>query len=62
LGAAEAFRDASGAARPEYLQAPFDRTVTAAREALGVEEFDAARAEGRALTWEQAFEEALVRA
>jgi predicted ATPase len=59
LGAAEALRDASGAARPEYLLALVDRTTTAAREALGMEEYEAAWAEGGALSWEQAIEAAL---
>jgi hypothetical protein len=61
LGAATAFRTASGEARPPYLRAPIDRVVAGVRAALGKEAFDAAWAEGAALSIEQAIAAALTR-
>ena len=59
LGAAGALPSAPLAARSLYLRAPVDRAVAAARAALGEDAYNAARAEGAALTQEQAIAEAL---
>jgi hypothetical protein len=59
LGAVEALRAAPLAARMLYLQAPADRAAAVAREAMGQDAFDAARAEGATLSLEQAVAEAL---
>lgn len=59
LGASEAVPAAGGPQLPPYLHALVDRAVAAARDALGAEAFEAARAEGAALSQEQAITEAL---
>jgi tetratricopeptide (TPR) repeat protein len=59
LGAAQALRSVPVAARTLHLPAPSDRAAVAARAALGAEAFEAALAEGAALSPEQAVAEAL---
>jgi tetratricopeptide (TPR) repeat protein len=59
LGASEAVHPAGGPQPPPYLQALVDRAVASARDALGDEAFEAAQAEGAALSPEQAIAEAL---
>jgi tetratricopeptide (TPR) repeat protein len=54
LGAAEAASLALGKVRPVALSPEFERMVETARAALGEEAFAATRAEGRAMTVEQA--------
>jgi tetratricopeptide (TPR) repeat protein len=58
LGAA-AMQPAGGPRRPAFVTALVDRAVAAARDALGPAEFEAAQAEGAALSHEQAIAEAL---
>jgi predicted ATPase len=59
LGAAEALLPASGPHRLPYLQALMDRAAATAREALGTQAFETAKADGAALSEEQAIAEAL---
>ena len=64
VGAAEALHEAVGV--PVYLyyrryRALYERTLAAVRSALGAEAFEAARAEGRAMSFEQAVGSALQR-
>ncbi len=59
FGAAEALREAMGAPLAPVEQDEYDRSVAAAREALGEEAFEAAWAEGRAMTMEEAIAYAL---
>jgi non-specific serine/threonine protein kinase len=54
LGAADAFRRAINAPRQSSDRADFQRSVAAARTAMGDKAFEAAWAEGQALTLEQA--------
>jgi len=54
LGAAAGIRQRMGHARLPMYQAGYDAAVAAVREALGQEDFDAAWAEGLALTTEDA--------
>ncbi|MGO9154009.1 LuxR C-terminal-related transcriptional regulator [Mycobacterium sp.] len=54
LGAADGFRQRLGHARFPMYQADYDAAVTAVREALGQSDFDAAWAEGAALSTEEA--------
>ncbi len=60
-GAATALRDGIGSPRSPRDQEQFDRGVAAVRSALGEAAFDAAFAEGRALTMEEAIAYALNR-
>ena len=62
IGAAEGLHEAVGV--PVYVyyelhRSIYDRTVSAVRSRLGEEGFEEARAEGRAMTFEQAVEYAL---
>ncbi len=57
-GAAAALRDATGAPLPSVDRASFDRTLSAARAALGTAAFEAAWAAGQALSPDQAIDEA----
>jgi tetratricopeptide (TPR) repeat protein len=59
LGAAKAPFDATGSLTDPFDRAEFDRSTAAARAQLGEEAFAAAWAAGRAMTLEQAIEEAL---
>jgi tetratricopeptide (TPR) repeat protein len=59
LGAAAALLRNSGARLQPIDEAAFDRSVTAARTALGEDAFAAAWAEGRAMTLQQAMTYAL---
>ena len=52
-GTAEALREAIGAPLPPIERADYERAVATARDQLGAESFDAAWAEGRAMTAEQ---------
>jgi DNA-binding CsgD family transcriptional regulator len=54
FGAADAIRQRTGQARFPAYQAGYDATVAAARDALGQQTFDSARAEGAALSTEEA--------
>jgi DNA-binding CsgD family transcriptional regulator len=54
LGAAEAIRQRTGEARFPMYQAGYDAAVAAVRDALGQNNFDAARAEGAVLSTEEA--------
>jgi predicted ATPase/class 3 adenylate cyclase/DNA-binding CsgD family transcriptional regulator len=54
LGAAAGIRQRMGHARYPMYQSGYDAAVTAVREALGKEDFDAAWAEGAALSTEEA--------
>jgi DNA-binding NarL/FixJ family response regulator len=54
VGAAESIRQLTGHARLPMYQAGYDAAVSAVREALGQNDFDAARAEGAALSTEEA--------
>jgi tetratricopeptide (TPR) repeat protein len=54
LGAADALRAAIGAPLPPTDQAPVERTVVSLRAALGDDAYEAAWAEGQALTLEEA--------
>jgi predicted ATPase/DNA-binding CsgD family transcriptional regulator len=54
FGAAEATRKVTGEVRLPMYQADYDTAVAALREALGQDEFDAAWAEGTALSIEEA--------
>jgi tetratricopeptide (TPR) repeat protein len=58
LGAAAALRDADGTPATGRERATADRTLAAAREALGDDAFDAAWREGRAMPPEQVVAEA----
>ncbi len=58
LGAAATLREAGGTPLRPVDRADYDRTVTAARTALGDNAFAAAWAEGRALSLEQTVAEA----
>lgn len=58
-GAAEALREAMGSSILPYEVAEQERGMAAAREALGEEGFEAARAEGEAMTQEQMIAEAI---
>jgi len=53
-GAAEAIRQRTGQVRFPMYQADYDAAVSAARDALGQQDFDAAWAEGAAMTTEEA--------
>ncbi len=59
FGAADAQREASGAARQPVFRAPDTRNIAVARTALGQDTFASAWAEGRSTSLEQAIEEAL---
>jgi predicted ATPase len=59
LGAAEALLPASGPHRLPYLQALVDHAAATAREALGTQAFETAKADGAALSEERAIAEAL---
>jgi hypothetical protein len=59
FGATETLRAALGLRREAVEQAHHDQRVAATRAALAKESFDAAWAEGRAMTLEQAIEYAL---
>jgi hypothetical protein len=59
FGAAEGGRDAIGAPLPPAERSEHDRSVAAARAALGDEAFAAAWAEGRTMTFERAIAYAL---
>jgi tetratricopeptide (TPR) repeat protein len=59
LGAAEAFCETLGARPPVASVEEYERIVSEGRAALGEAAFDAAWAEGRAMTLEQAVAEAL---
>jgi DNA-binding NarL/FixJ family response regulator len=54
LGAAEAVREAIGAALPAYFSVKLERNTAAARRALGEARFGAAFAQGRTMTPEEA--------
>jgi predicted ATPase/DNA-binding CsgD family transcriptional regulator len=54
LGAADGIRQRMGHARFPMYQAGYDATITAVREALGQDDFDAAWTEGAALSVEEA--------
>jgi predicted ATPase/class 3 adenylate cyclase len=58
-GAAEALREQIGAVMWPIDRPDYERRAAAARAALADEAFDAAWQAGRALTWEQAMDEAL---
>jgi hypothetical protein len=60
LGAAAALREAIGAPPTPRERCRVERSVAAARAALGEEAFAAAWAAGQALTWEDAVALALV--
>jgi predicted ATPase/DNA-binding SARP family transcriptional activator/class 3 adenylate cyclase len=60
-GAAETLREAAGIPLPEIDREQYDHYLDAARAALGEERFERAWAAGRAMTPEQAVEEALQR-
>jgi len=53
-GSAEVLREAIGAPRPPFERVRYERAVAAARIQLGEQAFDAAWAEGRTMTLEQA--------
>ena len=62
IGAAEGLHEAFG--MPVYVyyephRSPYESTVTAVRSQMGEEAFEAARADGRAMTFEQAVEYSL---
>jgi predicted ATPase/DNA-binding CsgD family transcriptional regulator len=57
LGAADALREAIGTPVPPCERADHDRNVSALRATIGEKAFEKARAEGRALTLEQALAE-----
>jgi hypothetical protein len=59
FGAAEALREAIGHLPNPQAQADYDDCLDATRSRLGVIAFEAAWAEGRAMTLEQAIEYAL---
>ena len=59
FGAAAALREAIGAVFSRDERDECERTIAAAREALGEEAFEAAWAEGRAMTMEEAIAYAL---
>lgn len=59
FGAAEALREAIGAPLPPADRADYDRSVAAVRVLLDEEAFKAAWAQGRAMTLEEAMNEAL---
>ncbi len=61
LGAAGALREQLGAPLPPSERADYDRVVEATRLAVGPKSFALAWAEGRALSPEQAVEDALAR-
>jgi DNA-binding CsgD family transcriptional regulator len=54
FGAADAIRQRIGVVRFAVYQAGYDAAITSIRDALGVGAFDAARAEGAALSIEEA--------
>jgi predicted ATPase/DNA-binding SARP family transcriptional activator len=54
MGAAEGLREAAGVPLPPYTAADRGDAAAAARRALGADAFDAALAEGQAMTMEQA--------
>jgi tetratricopeptide (TPR) repeat protein len=58
-GAAESLMEAQGAAWPPDERPHYERTVEAARDALGAEAFEVARARGRAMTTDDAVQLAL---
>jgi hypothetical protein len=60
LGAAETLRETLGTPPLSFQRAPYERGVAAARAQLDPAAFAAAWAAGRALTPEQAIEEALM--
>jgi hypothetical protein len=60
LGAAETLRETLGTPPLSFQRAPYERGVAAARAQLHPAAFAAAWAAGRALTPEQAIEEALM--
>ncbi len=59
LGAAEALREATGSPLPPAARVMLDRLLATLREALGETAWDNARADGRAMTTEEAIEFAL---
>jgi len=59
FGAAEALREAIGAAMDQTEQTTYDQSIGSIRARLGTEEFAAAWAEGRAMAMEEAVEYAL---
>jgi len=59
FGAAEALREAIGLLSAPQERADYDARLAATRSRLGVVAFEAAWAEGRAMTLEQAIEYAL---
>jgi DNA-binding NarL/FixJ family response regulator len=61
LGASESFREAFGFARGALSRVAVDAAGAAARERLGADAFDAARAAGRAMTMDEAVALALRR-
>jgi hypothetical protein len=61
LGAASAIRIAVGVARRRHIQIDYERTLAAARTALGDDRFAAIWAHGQALTPDQAIAELISR-
>jgi len=59
FAAAEALRDAMGVPIPPYGREEYDPHIAALRHALGDDAFAVAWAEGRAMTLEEAVQEAL---
>ena len=59
FGASDVLRAAIGAPLPPNNRAEIDRALADLRATLGAAAFDSAWAAGRAMTWEQAIEEAL---
>jgi DNA-binding CsgD family transcriptional regulator len=54
LGAAQALRDAIGLRMYPLGPAPYDRDLALVRAGLGSEAFEAARAEGATMSWQEA--------
>jgi len=59
FAAAEALRSEMGVPVPPYDRADYDRNLAAVRKALGRRTFSRAWEEGRAVSWEEAVQEAL---
>lgn len=59
FGAGETLREAVGASVQEFYRPDYDRGITVAREDLGKEAWEDARAQGRTMTLEEAIEYAL---
>ena len=59
FGAGEALRQAIGFPRPSSDRSEYDNNVAACRSQLGEKEFEAAWAQGRAMSMEEAVEYAL---